>query len=296
MNLVTKKHLFSILALLALGFPTLWATDDASKEATISLDHVQVAVSDYEGAGAFFKEKLGFTIKEGIPHDNTLNSSYVKFRDQSYLSLSSATAAKDFLSSLYVNYLKDGEGGYWGAFQTTDILATAEKIKGTGLDFRVYGNPEGRAILSGAPKDPLHHVFFIHLEGWEEPEEVLTHANTATGLGAIWIAVNKKEQAMFSSAMAAAIGSDNFTETAPEGVPAATGQIKVGENHVFLLDRPENRNRIMGVTVLVQDIEKAKSSIYPSLSPTIEDTSRGKRILLKLELGGGFYLEYLQTK
>ena len=123
------------------------------------LDHIPIVVRDLEQAKTDF-EALGFMLKPGRPHANSLRNLHAKFSDGTELELISPSTPTDDLSHRYVDWLKQGEGPV-----------------ALGL-FAPQGSPA-----------PIEGIFFDRRQrSLTDRPEHFAHPNSAWTLAAAWVA------------------------------------------------------------------------------------------------------------
>ncbi|HEU0055301.1 MAG TPA: VOC family protein, partial [Longimicrobium sp.] len=158
----------------------------AAPSATVRLDHVPIAVRDLEGATADYRDRLGFAIKPGRPHPNSILNSHQKFRDGTQLELITATEPRDRLARDYLDFLTGGDGGAFLALHAGRADSASARVKAVEPEHEAadgeYGTP------GFAPGHPLRYLFFANgpASPTDRPEH-FAHPNTAAGLHAVWI-------------------------------------------------------------------------------------------------------------
>ncbi|MEL6821313.1 MAG: VOC family protein [Calditrichota bacterium] len=70
------------------------------------LDHVNIAVKDLPKAVSFFEDTLGFAIKPGRLHKNSIDNAHVKFKDGSSLEFITASEPRDTLAKYYLDRIE----------------------------------------------------------------------------------------------------------------------------------------------------------------------------------------------
>ena len=76
---------------------------------SVTIDHLPLAVRDLDAAVEDLSI-LGFTIKQGRLHQNSIKNAHVKFADGSSLELITTTSPRDQLSQFYIQFISEGEG------------------------------------------------------------------------------------------------------------------------------------------------------------------------------------------
>src|SRR5262245_55777376 len=115
-----------------LGLAVLASIAPAQDSAPIAdVDHIPIAVKDLAAAGQRYRE-LGFTLKPGRLHDNSLDNLHAKNPNGSELELITATEPRDALAQKYLAYIAAGDGPAFLAlradFDELEKRLTAAKI------------------------------------------------------------------------------------------------------------------------------------------------------------------------
>src|SRR5688572_23728877 len=74
----------------------------------LRFDHVSIAVRDLEGGKSTYRDQLGFSLKPGRLHPNSINNAHIKFADGSALELITASTPNDPLAAHYLAFLRHG--------------------------------------------------------------------------------------------------------------------------------------------------------------------------------------------
>lgn len=172
------------------------STADAcvAPESKLRLDHVPIAVADLDALAETLTDGFGFSAKPGRRHANGLENLHIKFEDGSALELMTVHEPKDDVARHYADLIEIGGGGAYLALSglsVDDVLAAAASIepalsatRSTAFDLASF--PSGHDLES---------IFFIETHGpsTDGPEHV-THANGATALQGVWIAVEEPQR------------------------------------------------------------------------------------------------------
>jgi catechol 2,3-dioxygenase-like lactoylglutathione lyase family enzyme len=153
--------------------------DDAKPIAGI--DHIPTAVKDLDAASARYRA-LGFSLKPGRPHDNTLRNVHAKFPDGREIELITATEPRDPLAARYLRQIAAGDGPAYLALHCDDFALLRERLKKANIVFDDSGYFR--------PADPsLNYLFFSgdNRSPTDKPEH-FEHANTTQTLIGVWIA------------------------------------------------------------------------------------------------------------
>jgi hypothetical protein len=100
----------------------------SKNEISISLDHVNVAINNLKKAEEFFKS-IGFTVKPGMFHENSIENIHLKFWDGTEIEFISASEPLDELAEKYIKLKSEGDGGAFLALRTSTFDAAIGKLK-----------------------------------------------------------------------------------------------------------------------------------------------------------------------
>jgi hypothetical protein len=273
----------TVMFLLAVGLPV---------RGQVRLDHVPIAVHHLDAAIQTFRE-LGFSIKPGTEHPNSIRNAHIKFRDGTALELITASREYDRTSSFYVHFLKYGEGPASLSLDGGDIGRLKPIVNRLGLGSETIRGPYYRWLLFDWP---LAYLFFeaIYSRPADLPEQ-LSHRNTAKALGSVWIAKSSfdKEDRLLS-----ALGAQ-WKE--PDCTLPVTGKLsgytlRRGEIYGVTTPAADSERPIVGLTVVVADIAAADSTLSSRIRSRVrrgEDT-RGRYLRVPPEIAHGTWVEFLQ--
>ncbi len=257
-----------------------------------------IAVRDLRSAEATYRDVLGFSVKPGRPHGNSLDNVHLKFRDGSELELITATRPDDELAAWYLRFLQDGDGGAFAALDGGPIDGLAARVERLGHAPR---RSRGRAFdtLSFPPGGPLRHLFFSHLHHppRDRPRH-LQHANTARGLHAVWLAGDRFEAELELLTVLGCGPPEPFELPHP---PLAGRQVELARGRLYLLPRrpgqPAGR-RVVGATVLVEDLSRALGALGEAAepSPVVRVPDRGRSVVIAPRVAHGMWIEFLEPE
>lgn len=178
----------------------------ASSNALVRLDHAVVVVRNLDTAAARFAA-LGFRLKLGRLHPDSILNRHIKFRDGSELEL--MTVAGTPVSQMareYAALLAAGEGGVYAALWMTDLApvrAAAERLgeprltqAGAWQFLSLPGVHDARAVFFGAGGLPAN-----------DPDSVLAHPNKAQRLAAVWLEAGPGLDTLLTALRAHACGT-----------------------------------------------------------------------------------------
>lgn len=193
------------------------------------LDHVPIAVRDLDESVRLF-QKLGFSLKKGRPHDNSITNYHAKFSDGTELELITATDALDPVSAGYVSFLKEGEGPAYLCLYEPDMPTHLNKP-----DYIFFGRRN-------------------YVES--DPPEIYHHRNGALRLSAVWLSGrDRDESALFSQL--------GYLMSRSDTALGESVNYSRGDSTVRLVASSE-LVRIVGVTVRVKTLELVRSVLGES--------------------------------
>lgn len=277
--------------------PTFLAGQRTSldKVKSYRLDHVNIAVENLVAAKNHYSDILGFSIKPGRLHKNGLLNAFTKFKDGTLLELITSSREDDPLSSWYFNFIKKNATGA-GAFVAVridnegELKALKNRLSSNGSEYD-YVDSSYAKLLSFKEDNLLHPIFFIHyLNPVIDKPIHLNHPNAAQRLIAVW----------FSDQLAAALKHDlDFkVSTMKIALPFLQTKgtvIQLNNSQIYLLPT-QSTNRILGVTLLVEDLDVAKTFIEQKTGTIFEvyKTERGESFAISPELTFGIWIEFLE--
>ncbi|HEX8905492.1 MAG TPA: hypothetical protein VF771_11650, partial [Longimicrobiaceae bacterium] len=223
----------------------------------------------------------------GRPHPNSILNQHVKFRDGTEVELITATEPRDNLARYYVDFLREGEGGAFAAFDgaaDSVFRALHPAEPGARLEPGSYADGVGFPATH-----PLRYLFFIRYRSRpvDLPEQV-THANTAARLRSVWLRTPdpRREQRMLERLGGCA------SRTYLQG--AAVREVRLGNTSVYLLPG-RGRRMVAGVTLEVADLAAARRVVDAPIRTMVHGRdARGSWTRVRPERAHGIWLELLQ--
>lgn len=215
----------------------------------LAIDHVNVAVRDLEAARSPF-ERMGFTIKNGRLHENSINNLHIKFDDGTELELITASKPVDDIAKEYLNLLEQGDGGAFCCLQTRTIDPLVRGLKAVGISEYAVGSSGRYRNLSVSKDHPLRAFWYIEMpQVWRDQPKFTQHANGARGMVGVVVSSEVRGQtvALFE---AFGLHSKQKAHTEETVLPLSNGDIR-------FLDAPRNQNGrpILGVIFKVVDLD-----------------------------------------
>ncbi len=257
--------------------------------AILGLDHIPLAVNDLEAAAKRFRQ-LGFTLKPGRPHANGIRNQHIKFADGTEIELITAPAARDELTTRYVNHLKGGDGPAFVSFFAPDMDRAATRLDAWRKPYRREGG-----LLTFLEGDLLRYIF-LGPRNASPPDRpaYFSHANSAEGLTGVWIAAPDAgpEGALLGS-LGVAVASRIVY--APNPVRARVADLPEGEI-VFLPGERQlvRGRRVIGATLRTRDLEAVRRVLHRAHldAPKPVRTGAGRSLFLPPVVAHGMWLEF----
>ncbi len=270
-----------------LAFAALASSPAASATLLEGLDHIPVAVNDLDQAAARYRS-LGFTLKPGRYHSNGIRNQHVKFADGTELELISAATANDALSSQYVAHLQAGDGPAFLGIRAPDMDSLAARL----ATLRQPGEREGGLLVLPAP---LSYIFFAR-RGHSPTDlpEHFAHANTASSLLGVWLAV---EDASSEEQLLESLGATVVEEMVFAPTLTRAKLVRVGRGEVLLLPAAQRLvadRAIVGATLLTRDLQAVRDQLATAnlRAPDMIETGDRRSILLAPRVTHGLWLEF----
>jgi catechol 2,3-dioxygenase-like lactoylglutathione lyase family enzyme len=253
------------------------------------VDHIPIAVKDLDVAADRYRA-LGFTLKPGRPHDNSIRNVHAKNADRTELELITATEPRDALATSYLRMIEAGEGpAYLALHGNLDALQAA--IEKTGLAF----SRRGGMIAMLDPR--VDYLFFVadNRSPTDRPEHFV-HANTSTALTKVWLA-DEENPALRKLLTALGARFSFRDELIPQNIRVEVAQLDASEIILFPASMRAIANRpIIGATLRTADLMKALKVVSAArLTPwSVNQDAQGGSLILEPALTHGLKLEFLQ--
>ena len=297
----------AVLAWLAAGWGTA-GSQAAAGNGDMWLDHVPIAVHDLARATIAYR-KLGFTVRPGRSHPNTIANAFVSFSNGTQLELITATERGDSLASWYVDFLKSHEGPAFVALGVDSITLAEDRLRAAGIEFHDTGpEPDGFRTVTLEVPEPFRRLFLIHYAAAPRRNPAgHRHPNTAVGMRTVWIAV---DDMMEASAWMVRLGFRAGHVVPLQRINGLGREFRLGEGGSVVLVAATDisgitANRlvtvgpgIMGVTLEVTDlgatVEAVRSGTGRHFVVTAEPDGSGQSLLVPPRFTGGVWLEFRQ--
>lgn len=257
----------------------------------VSIGHLPIAVRNLDAASADYRA-LGFTLKPGHLHDDSVSNNHAKFPDGTELELITASEPRDEVAAQYLRMLDSGEGPAFLALEWTD----AERVRAT-LTHAGIGFHQGAFFTLTDPR--LDYLFFggDNRSPTDKPE-YFAHANSAYSLVGVWLA-DAENPALRQ--LLRVLGSLFRERTLQVPAPLRAVEAKLGESSTITLlprsqrliaDRP-----IIGAVLLTRSLAQVEAvARRAGISDMRSATGPGYRSLI-LSPGDtrGLWLEFRQV-
>jgi catechol 2,3-dioxygenase-like lactoylglutathione lyase family enzyme len=216
----------------------------------VSIGHIPIAVRNLDAASADYRA-LGFMLKPGHLHDDSVSNNHAKFPDGTELELITASEPRDGTAAQYLRMLTAGEGPAFLAFEWRDSAAVRAALTGAGMEFR-----EGDFFTLADPR--LDYLFFggDNRSPTDKPEH-FAHANTACSLVGVWLA-DVENAALRKLLRALGANFHDRDVQVPARIKATEATLARGTT-LTLLPRSErliSDRPIIGAVLLTRDLEQ----------------------------------------
>lgn len=275
----------TIATVTAVCLPAGHSADLPGSSIPVGLDHVNIAVGDLARAKGTF-EALGFTIKPGRLHNNSIDNLHLKFQDGTELELITASSPLDKLAEEYIGLIAEGDGAAFVALRASNLEFLSERLKDPGIPVTVSGEEHHRTITISEGHE-LRSIWFVEeTELWIDLPGYTTHANGAQGLIRIWFASG------LSAQISKLLKPAEYSSTSQAPLMFSNRSIQISE-----LEVPVKGRAIVGVTIQVASIDSVESLLEEAgIEAERKDQSRGESLLVRPESAHGVWLEFLELK
>jgi hypothetical protein len=255
----------------------------------VGIDHVIVAVRDLEGTAERYRQ-LGFALKPGRLHDDSIRNQHVKFPNGSEIELITASEPRDELARDYLKHLAQGDGPAY-------LVLYAPSPERLEAAMTAAGQPYHRSYLLSPKGEGLGYLFFGQRNAVpsDRPEH-FAHANGAETLAAVWLAGEgfAKETALLAALGVA--GAAPARLSLPGAGTADIQSIPLPEGRIQLLPssfQARSDRRIVGVTLITSDLQRLRNCLAQARLPVPPTVKRedGDSVFLPPALTHGLWIE-----
>lgn len=217
------KSLLFALILTGLGVGSC-AADETP---LVGIDHIPTAVRDLDVAAASYRA-LGFVLKPGHLHDDSIANLHAKYPDGTEIELITASQPKDALAAKYLRLLAAGEGPAFLALHCRDFERLPARLAERGIGFE-----RGPFFTLEDPR--LDYLFFDsdNRSPTDRPEH-FAHANGTTALIGVWLA-DAENPALIG--LLTALGAPPVRQAVHVPTPTSALVSKLENGEVILLPR-----------------------------------------------------------
>jgi hypothetical protein len=237
-------------------------------------------VNDLAQAKQDFKA-LGFTIKPGRLHANSIENAHVKFHDGTSLELITVSEPRDELAESYIEIMAEGDGpaylclGMDDPGQTEKLLFDFEPTVTKGSYYQWITFPR---------ESPLSYLFFMkYADPPVDKKEHLHHQNGVLGIKTLTL---EKEDFSSELAMLQMLGSD---------IPATKDNVTLASQKILFKstkNQLDSASPVVSITLLVKDIHETMEQL-PKGIPF--DISSANTIVLPAEYCHGIQIALEQV-
>jgi hypothetical protein len=279
-----------ITAALATASPPNRSFAASAAAPTVFLDHLTVAVNDLDRARSRF-ESMGFTLKPGRPHSNSIRNVHAKFGDGTEIELITAAEPRDSLARDSLALMAQGDGGAFVALRSPAVDEVARRYKANGLSGRISHDGGDRWIAQ--PRGTALRFLWVQeiARPTIDPARFVTHANGAARLSAVWI---DSSLAKALEPLRRAHGAPAVERPWPRG---RSREIRLSGGALYCVaGRAARPSRpILGATVEVRDIAAVESLLRTAgIRGEHRRDERGATVLIAPDAANGIWLEFLQ--
>ena len=262
-------------------------TPAAPQRPLIGIDHIPLAVKNVEQAADDY-QRLGFALKPGRAHPNSIHTVNIKFPDGAGLELITASQPADALSARYLELLGQGEGPAYFSLHARDLERLLSTLAAAGFD---YSKQDGVYTLA----DPRFEFLFFGRDNrspTDRPEH-FAHRNSALAMTAVWLAVS--DAAPFARLLTT-LGAIETQQTVfvPKPVSAKVFAVENGkvvllpEKYQLLPGRP-----IVGASFQVADLDSVRRVLRSAnVSPTVAAGAAKRGVFVSPKAAHGIWLHF----
>lgn len=289
-----RMHMFPAVLCLVASVTTVAAEnlpEQTPLRVHLELDHASIAVMDLAASGAAY-QRLGFTLKPGHPHANSISNLHAKFLDATEVELITASEPRDDLASEYLKLIGQGDGGAFVALRSGRIDSIAARLTRAG-HATVIKRTDGPRSISFPSDHALRTVWFLEvLRPWIDRAEYTAHANGGSGLRAVWLS------SRIASALEPLLATLGYAAQ-PHDWPIAASRVvnlDAGEIYIVPLDSGLNGRSLVGVTIAVQSLGVVEDVLHDADVEFSGHTDlRGSSLLVRPLGARGIWLEFLEA-
>lgn len=269
-----------------------------ARQDTLKLDHVPIVVRSLGKAVTTYNEDLGFTIKPGRLHPNSINNAHVKFADGTALELITSKEPTDELAAHYLGLLAAGEGGAFLSLNGGDVDSIVQKPAIQRFNPNLVKGSYANTVTFDFSV-PIGYWFFLeYTRPPVDKAEYLVHENKALGIEAVWLAGANliDEQALLS-----ALGRDEPASIVIPGLGMKGDTYILNSGSIYLFTKegkPNTVTPVFGASIRVERIDETHRYLSNQLAKDLDIHSgiRGKSVIVNPQYAHGMWLEFIELK
>lgn len=252
----------------------------------LSIDHVNIAVGDLSQAKIPY-EKLGFTIKPGRIHNNSIDNLHMKFVNGTELELITANEPLDNLAAEYMNLIKQGDGGAFLALQSKSFISSGSNVFQKKYPVRIIKSISTKSMVFDE-NHPLRPIWFIESRTFKDDPGFTTHDNSALKIIGVWLS-NQIENEIIE--LFTFLNHPIFTTDLPI---RDSKKICLEAGTIYLVNLPMNKigRPIVGVTIEVDKISATKKFLKKSVNFTEISNDSTSSIIISSDFTKNIFIEF----
>ena len=260
------------------------------------IDHINIVVKDLLEAKNYISDKLGFSVKPGKLHENSIDNIFIKFADKSYIELLTAIKEKDELSKYYFQLAREFPAGtpvylFLRVNTEEELIILERNILQSGIES--VTEDIGYAKLISFDDDDLYNLIIIYYKSpVEDLPKYFTHENSAASLSSVWIDINNSDLIIKKLRL---LGL-NINDVNSMPIGDFSGYKAELKNKSIYFSNFPNDIFIYGITIGVKSLNKAVTHLTNKTNYLYDIliSSRGSRTLLNPRVSFGMWIEILQ--
>lgn len=245
----------------------------------VSIGHIPIAVRDLDAASADYRV-LGFALKPGHRHDDSILNNHVKFADGTELELITASQPSDDTAAQYLRRLTSGEGPAFLALEWVDADRVRAALTRADIEFR-----QGAFFTLGDPS--LDYLFFggDNRSPTDRPEH-FAHANGAERLIGVWIADAENPSLL---KLLRVLGAHLDARTGEASLANGSTIRLLPRSRRLIADRP-----LVGAVLLTRDLARVRAAAGAAGISTVESSAESghRGLVLPPSATHGLWLEF----
>ena len=239
----------------------------------IGIDHINIAVKDLNSTIRLFV-RLGFTVKPGRLHDNSIRNALIEFKDGKELELITADEPMDDLAKEYIDLISKGDGSAFTAFYVNSIGKTGNLLSPY---YEIIKSKSGNQNTIVFPEESdIRTFWFVEKEKLNPEQQTHTdHNNTAGSLNGVILSKDFED-----------IGIEFLNNLGIDTVQTSDGDyinsFLLNDGYIHFSDKVTGSNGrpITGVIIKVSDYDKCYKVLKQEAIPFSEKNGNNLRRLI----------------